>query len=158
MERQTACTRESWSQRPCKGGCRITYWRQLLAYLLIVDPGWLKAISDASQGPGHRAIDLCAWGRMYQIFSGLRRTGRCSMPLQAVYRRLMQLDLASPCYATSPANPFTRAGRGDVLSGWRKHHNLINLHRWQYIQSFESGLRLSKFESGKSRKCGQWSI
>jgi hypothetical protein len=31
-----------------------------LAYLLIVDPGWLKAISDASQRPGHRAMDLCA--------------------------------------------------------------------------------------------------
>jgi hypothetical protein len=42
------------------GGCRIALWRRLLAYLLIVDPGWLEAISDASQKPGHHAIDLSA--------------------------------------------------------------------------------------------------
>ena len=32
-----------------------------------------------------------------------------------VDRRLMHLDLASPYYATSPANLSIRAGRGDVL-------------------------------------------
>jgi hypothetical protein len=78
------------------------------------------------------------------------------MPLQAVDRRLMQLDLASPCYATSPANPFTRAGRGDVLSGWRKHRNLIDLHRWQYIQSF--GIGFEAVEIRKPEVMKIWSV
>ena len=47
-------------QAKVTGGCRITSWHWHLAYLLIVDPGWLKAISDASQKPGHHAIDLSA--------------------------------------------------------------------------------------------------
>lgn len=63
-------------------------------------------------------------------------------------RRLMQLDLASPYYAMSPANPSTQAGRGDVLSRWRKHRSSINLHRGQYIQSF--GICFEPLDGGNS--------
>jgi hypothetical protein len=41
---------------------------------------WLQAISDASQKPGRRAIDLCASSRMYQKCFGLERTRRCCAP------------------------------------------------------------------------------
>jgi hypothetical protein len=70
----------------------------------------------------------------------------------------MQLDLAPPCYATSPANPSTRASRGDVLLGWRKHRNLINLHRWQYIQSFEIGFEAVKIREPEVNGSSQWLI
>lgn len=74
---------------------------------------------------------------MYQISFGLRRRRRRGVPLQAVDSKLMQLDLASPYYASTSANPSRRAGRSDVLSEWRKHRDLINLHRSHNIQSFE---------------------
>jgi hypothetical protein len=39
------------------------------------------------------------------------------------------------------------AGRGDVLPGWRKHCNLMNLHQQQYIQSF--GIESEAVEGGE---------
>jgi hypothetical protein len=40
------------------------------------------------------------------------------------------------------------AGRGDVLPEWRKHRDLMNLHRWQYIQS--CGIGSEAVENGES--------
>jgi len=73
-------------------------------------------------------------------------------------RRLMQLDLASPYYAMSPANPSTRTGRGDVLSRWRKHRSSIFFIEGNISNHLESGLSLSMAENLEDLVSGRFNL